>query len=249
LAGPVGGWLAESGLDGWVIQREVQDPAEYAETWIRDGGQRPGDGRYEAMYAAWLADFAARGVEAIGFGVITLRRPQSGAARIRHCEEIRTPLGHRAGDAVFGCFAARSWLADTGEDRLLDTRLVVSADVIEERYGQPGAEHPAVIQLRQGGGLNRVVTADTALAGFVGACDGQLTAGQIVSALGILLEEPVDQLRTRLVPACTRADRGRAPTDWRSGRRTGGPAPPVRCPPPPPSAAVPGGWRRSGSTG
>ena len=34
----VGGWLDASGLDGWVVQREVLDPAEYAEMWLRDGG-------------------------------------------------------------------------------------------------------------------------------------------------------------------------------------------------------------------
>ena len=38
----VGGWLDASGLHGWVVQREVQDPAEYAETWARDGGQPAG---------------------------------------------------------------------------------------------------------------------------------------------------------------------------------------------------------------
>ena len=31
-------WLDESGLDGWVVQRELQDPAQYAELWMRDGG-------------------------------------------------------------------------------------------------------------------------------------------------------------------------------------------------------------------
>ena len=47
------------GVDAWVVLREVQDPAEYAETWARDGGHTPGDGQYEAMYAAWLDDFAS----------------------------------------------------------------------------------------------------------------------------------------------------------------------------------------------
>ena len=35
--GPAGG---NGVLDAWVVQRELQDPAEYAETWIRDAGQR-----------------------------------------------------------------------------------------------------------------------------------------------------------------------------------------------------------------
>ena len=38
----VGQWLDGTGLDAWVIQRDVQDPAQYAETWARDGGHQPG---------------------------------------------------------------------------------------------------------------------------------------------------------------------------------------------------------------
>src|SRR5690606_23524613 len=51
----VGAWLDVAyeryGLDGWVIQRELVDPAQYAETWIRDGGTTP-DREPEAWVAA-----------------------------------------------------------------------------------------------------------------------------------------------------------------------------------------------------
>ena len=57
-----------TGLDAWVVQREVQDPAEYAETWARDGGHHPGTADFNRMYAAWLDDFASRDVRAIGDG-------------------------------------------------------------------------------------------------------------------------------------------------------------------------------------
>lgn len=197
----VGEWLASSGLDGWVIQREVSDPAEYAETWVRDGGQRPGDGEYEAMYAAWLDDFAARDVEAVGFGVLTLHRPETERPAFRVCEEMYERLDGGLGEAVAGSIAARCWLADSNDDRVLGQRYAVATDVTEERFGRPGEEHPAVIRLRQGGGLGRAVTADTALAGFVGGCTGELTAAQIVAALGSLLDEPIDDLRGRIVPA------------------------------------------------
>ena len=43
--------------------------------------------------------------------------------------------------------------------------------------------------------------ASTALAGLVGACDGELTVGQVVGALADLLEEPEPDLRARLLPA------------------------------------------------
>lgn len=55
--------------------------------------------------------------------------------------------------------------------------------------------------LRQGRGFGRTVRAGTALAGFVGACDGELTAGQIVGALGSLLEVGAAEVAADVVPS------------------------------------------------
>ena len=57
----------------------------------------------------------------------------------------------------------------------------------QERHQRPGAAHPGVILLRQGAGLRRTNLLSTELAGFVSACDGQLSVRQIVSALVALL--------------------------------------------------------------
>ena len=70
-----------------MIQRDVQDPAAYAATWSRDGGHRPGTPEHDAMVTAWLDDFASRGVERIGFGVITLQRPAEERATFRDLGE------------------------------------------------------------------------------------------------------------------------------------------------------------------
>jgi methylase of polypeptide subunit release factors len=200
----IGEWLDASGLHGWVVQREVQDPAEYAETWARDGGHRPGTPEHEAMYAAWLGDFAERDVEAIGFGVITVRRPADGAStgvRVRRVEEHLGPTADALGPTVAATMAAEEWLLGVRDAELLATRLVVAADVTEERHGWPGAEDPTVILLRQGGGLRRAARADTALAAVVGACDGDLPVGALVSAVADLTDEPPGAMTARVLPA------------------------------------------------
>lgn len=203
----VGGWLPP-GLDAWVVQREVQDPAEYAETWARDGGLRPGDPAHTALLGAWLDDFEGRGVQGVGFGVITVRRPSDGdiAARrplLRRLDELTWPLGGGGpmGQVVVDVLAAHDWLWVHDDAALLASRWVVGDDVSEERYGRPGAEDPQVVLLRQGAGLQRAVRADAALAGLVGACDGDLPLGVLLGALGRLLDEPVADLATRLIPA------------------------------------------------
>jgi methylase of polypeptide subunit release factors len=195
----VAGWLPD-GFQAWVVQREVQDPAEYAYTWARDGGHRPGSAAHDALVEAWLDDFAARQVEAVGFGVITLRRAAPAWQRL---DELRVPLPGPMGHVVRDVLEAETWLRDpsTGSDAaLLASRLRVAQDVTEERHGLPGEPDPEVILLRQGGGLGRVVRAGTALAGLVGACDGELSGGQIVGALAALLERPEPALRAELLP-------------------------------------------------
>ncbi|MGN6610427.1 MAG: DUF7059 domain-containing protein [Angustibacter sp.] len=193
----VAAWLPDD-VQAWVVQRELQDPAEYAETWARDGGHRPGTPAYDALVEAWLDDFAARGVERVGFGVITVRKAPG--APWQRLDEVPGPLRGPMGPVVTAVLDAETWLRATPDDALLAERLVVAPDVTEERHGRPGAPDPAVILLRQGGGLQRAVRADTALAGLVGACDGDLAVGQIVGALAVLLDEPDAELRARLLP-------------------------------------------------
>ncbi|MFI2105189.1 methyltransferase [Isoptericola sp. NPDC019693] len=200
----VGTWLDAAGLDGWVIQREVLDPAEYAETWIRDGGTTPErePGAWAAAYGAWLDDFASRDVEAVGFGIVTLRRPVDGARpTLRRLEEHTGSVHQPLGAHVAASLAAHDWLEARDDAALAQAHLVVADDVTEERFHTPGQADPNVVVVRQGDGLGRGVHASTGLAAFVGVCDGELAVGQIVGALGALLDVPADDLRAELLPA------------------------------------------------
>ncbi|WP_275001961.1 DUF7059 domain-containing protein [Promicromonospora iranensis] len=199
----VGAWLDAAGLDGWIIQREVLDPAEYAETWIRDGGTTPDrePDAWAAAYGAWLDDFGSRDVEAVGFGLVTLRRPVSGAATLRRLEEhtgsVRQPLGAHIARSL----ADHDWLAARDDAALAAAHLVTAADITEERYLTPGAADPNIVILRQGDGLGRGVQASSPLAALVGACDGELSVGQIVGALASLFEVSAADLAAELLPA------------------------------------------------
>ena len=197
----VGSWLDASGLDGWVVQREVLDPAQYAELWLRDGGAvRAQDPAFwDAAVTGWLADFAARGVQGVGLGFVVLRRP-AGRPGLRRVEEQTGPVAGPLGDHVLAVLAAHDLLAGLDDGGLAGLRLVVAPDVTEERHLRPGDVGPRVILLRQGGGFGRVATAGTALAGLVGACDGELTVGQLVGGLAAVLEVGADALRAELFP-------------------------------------------------
>jgi len=199
----IGGWIdaASPAVDAWVIEREVQDPALYAETWIRDGGTRPGEA-FDVLYAAWLDDFAAREVSSVGFGYLTVRRA-AGSPTLRRLERVAGQLGHNPtgiGQHLAVCLAAHDWQAAIDDHGLGRAHLVVATDVTEERHYWPGADDPTVMTLHQGGGFGRSVPLDTALAAFVGACDGDLSVAAIVAALAQLLDADERALRAELLP-------------------------------------------------
>lgn len=191
-------WLEGTGLDAWVVQREVQDPAEYAETWSRDGGHHPGTADFNAMYAAWLDDFAARDVESIGFGVITLQRPRTDRAPFRDLVEVGWPVATPMGPTVLAGLDARTWLAEHDDDALLDVAWRCASDVDVETHRAPGQEDALLVLLRQGGGLRRQLTLSTVTAALVSVCDGELTARQAAAAIGGLLGADDDAVRTEV---------------------------------------------------
>ena len=195
----VRGWVEGTGLDAWIVQRDVQDPAEYAETWARDGGHHSATVEFATMYAAWLDDFASRDVTEVGFGVVTLQRPAGDRAPFVHLDEVGGPVASPMGPHVLAGIRARTWLAEHSEDELLAVAWTVAQDVTEERHSRPGHPDPSVILLRQGGGLRRTVRLDTAGAALLSVCDGTLPAGAAIAAIAQLLEVDADALRPDLV--------------------------------------------------
>lgn len=196
-------WVAASAvaLDAWVVERETLDPVAYAELWIRDGGTVPGTPGYERMLGAWLDDFAARGVDEIGFGYVLLRRPARGAPTLARYERVPQPVAEGGLGAHLGrALAAHDRLVAQGDAGLAASVLRVAPDVTEARHLLPGSDDPSVIELRQGGGFARTISVDPALAGLVGACDGDLAVGAIVAALAEILDVDRVALAADLLP-------------------------------------------------
>ena len=221
-------WIPD-GLDAWVIQREVLAPPDYAEMWLRDGGQTPRDRGYEKAYAAWLDDFARRGVVGVGMGYISVRAPEgesgdwdagdwdagnwdaacSNAAGSnagdsakrrpwRRFEELSGPSPIDLHGYVEGVWAHRDLLR-AGDSALLAARL--SCRGVEHRLHAPGQPEPFMLKLAQAAGFAAEVQVTSAVAGVVGACDGELTLGALCDAVAQLLGEPAEDVRTEVLPA------------------------------------------------
>ena len=165
----------------------------------------PTSDRFGELLAAWLDDFDRRGVTAIGFGSVLLRRAE-GVPTLSRFERIGTVLGTGVpgagglGGHVAACLAGHDRIAELDDEALGSRVLLTASDVSEARHHRPGAEDPSVIELRQGGGYARVIEVDPGLAALVGACDGDLAVGVLIDAIAQLMDVDAHSLRNDLLP-------------------------------------------------
>lgn len=189
-------WVAGSGCDLWVIEREKLDIFEYIEMWLTDAGLAQSR-HWGTRYTEWLDYFDHLGIEAVSMGWITLTKAEREQPDVRIEAwpwQVEQPVGSALADHRRDVDNAQ-----LDEQALLDTAWTLRADVTQETLGRPGAADVEHIVLRQTSGLRRAIEADTALAAVLGASDGELTAGQIIDAVAQLLEVDADQLRPQMI--------------------------------------------------
>ena len=189
-------WIGPTGLDAWVVQREVVDLPAYVEMWLADAGLRHRPD-YVRRYDEWLSWFDGQGVEAMAFGWISLRHAGRDTPVVR-TETWQHDVGGSMGEAVLAWAGRMDALA--GTDDVLDVRWRQTAGLGQETFGPAGAADPEAIVLRLADGPRRARQVDTVEAGLVGALDGDLTAGQVLDALATLLDLDPGELRERYRP-------------------------------------------------
>ncbi|MGZ6733263.1 MAG: methyltransferase, partial [Nocardioides sp.] len=188
----------EEQADAFVVQREILDPASYVELWLKDAGHHPSTGAahiddYRHRYETWLDWFERQGIEGVGFGWINLHKSNAAIPRHDFLEwpyEVEQPIAPALG----------AWGEVAHAEVGLGDRLVRPNDIQQETLGAPGAEDPSAVVLRQQRGLRRARQADTVEAALVGACDGDLTLGQILDALAEILEADAAETRATYLP-------------------------------------------------
>ena len=190
-------WVEPTGCDALVLQREHLDPYEYIEVWLNDAGL-VGTDEYAARYRAWLDYFAALGITGVGMGWMMLHRGGRATPDIRiepWPHAVHQPLGEAFADHIAGVS-----LAALPDEALLGRAWELDGRVDVETLGRPGVEDPEHIVYRQGYGFGRAVEVDTALGAVLGACDGDLTAGQIIAAVADILDVDPDALAVEVTP-------------------------------------------------
>lgn len=191
---------APRGCSAWLIERGIQAPGSYVGTWLRDGGLLEGAHGYRQAFETWIRDFQDRNVTGVSFGYLKLRRTTPSMFR---CERVPNALGTKIpfGRAWAEAFESLRQIHHLDDRALLDLTMVRHEDVEEVRVLTPGTDVIRRLSLAKASGIERVIDADTIVAAFVGACDGELSLGQIADAIATLLNLGADSVRERTVRA------------------------------------------------
>jgi hypothetical protein len=177
------GWVAGSGCDSWVLRFNTAEPADYATLWV----PRPEDGDWPAFqrrFSAWMDYYERERIEAISYGLITLRR-RPGARNWFACEDAPELVGP-CGPAVEQVFRRRTFLDMLPDDQaLLALRLRVAAEVRLEQQAEPGEGSWAFTgaRLLLAKGLKYGLETDQNVIALVERCQGDRPLGAVLNEL------------------------------------------------------------------
>jgi len=168
----VAGWVAGTGLDAWVIEREASDPVGYVRLWLADAAEPDNTETAAETAATWLDWFDANKIEAVGLGLVTLRAAGHDDPTVR-VEELRQPVDQPLGPHIEAWFDRQEWLR--AQD-LLAQRLSAAQGLQLHQEATKGPDSWQVDRqlLALPDGLRWVEQIDPLVLALVSGCDGGL---------------------------------------------------------------------------
>ncbi|MGV9677407.1 DUF7782 domain-containing protein [Nocardia sp. NPDC003482] len=152
--GRVASWLPDHGVDAWIVQRDIADPALYVGTWLRDAGLDPRDPQSQDRAERWLDAFAAADVEGIGFGFVYLRAIDGPTELL--AEDLTHGFDDPLGEEAVRYFERSAWLRAVAadENRAWTARFAVDPATALERVYLPGPDgwEQRVVRAHRGDG-------------------------------------------------------------------------------------------------
>lgn len=193
----VAGWVAGTGLDAWIIQREVADPVGYVNLWLADAAEPADPGRTEA----WLDWFDAHKVTGVGFGIVTLRRGGHDDPVVR-VEDLRQPVEPPLGAHVAAWFDRQDWLRIRDPRALLAARYRAADGLTLRQDATLGDGGWAVDRqvLALPDGLRWSEEVDPLVLALVAGCDGSVPLRDQVALLAVAHDAPEPDLAEVAVP-------------------------------------------------
>ena len=140
---PLASWFEGTGCDVFVWGAGTEDASSYAITWIR---QTEADylNRLPELYGTWMNYFEREGIEAVTYGLITMRR-SSGRPNWVRFMKVATGSGAPGGGHILCLFRLQDFLETTSNNQLLTESFRLAPEVrLEQRYASDGDAFSAV---------------------------------------------------------------------------------------------------------
>jgi protein-L-isoaspartate O-methyltransferase len=192
-------WFAGSGCDAWVLHGEPDDVATYALARIREtatDAEEP-----TRLFDEWMAYYQRERIEAVGAGVITLRRSAGRSNWVRF-DRFPGVSGTGTG-AIEQGFALRDFLeANPGDRELLKTRLRRADHLrwIPQYSPSQAGWSVAASRLRLTDGLGFAGEVDPIVAEFVARCTGAKPLDAMLKEFARSRGQQPDQLTSAFLP-------------------------------------------------
>jgi methylase of polypeptide subunit release factors len=199
----IGTWVARTGLDGWVVQRELADPVEYVGLWLKDAGE---DVRAGRAAEEWLEYFERERVRGIGMGVLTLRNNGSADPSVTF-DELTGPGDNVTGPEADAFLARQAWLAGTSDLQLLATKLTLGNAVMLEQRAIPGSMGWSTVYrlVRRLNGPGAVLQVDEWTQGLLAGCRGEVPLAVLLNLFADAHGFDLDALTAAVLPAVRHA--------------------------------------------
>jgi hypothetical protein len=196
------GWVEGTGCDAYVLQREALEPSAHATSWLRQTEQPD---RWSDEFEEWMAYCEEHRIEAVGFGVITMRKRRDGPTWFR-AEEAPQDIVMPCGDHLGAVFELADFLHALDDDQLLGTALAVAPDVVLDERARPTADGWTVTErrLRQTAALCHQGDVDPGVAAIVAACDGGRTLGEVLADVAMAADVSTADVGAAALPIIRR---------------------------------------------
>jgi methylase of polypeptide subunit release factors len=187
-------WLEGTGCDAWVLKGHTQDPSEYAQHRISEtaaSSERDAD-----LYANYMTYYRERKVEAIHDGIIAMHRRSGHNWTL--IEEVTETPKDPFGESVLLTFGARDFLAAHAlDEQMMDVKPRLSPSSRLEQFFQPaeGGWQPSSLTLRMVKGFPFFIGLQAPVAGFLSACNGTRTVGELVQDFARQVDAPFERVQ------------------------------------------------------
>lgn len=197
-------WLEHTGLDAWVVQRELADPVSYVSLWLADAGESPA--RSAQRGRDWLEFFDAAGIVAVGMGVLTVRRPVDGRVRFQIVEEITGAGEEVTGAEAQAFFDRQDFLAAHTDGDLLAMSLATMPVILDEQSlpGETGWQCISSV-VRRPGGPGAAIALDEVSRALLAGCRGQVPLVDLIALLAVHHGVDADALGRAAMPVVREA--------------------------------------------